>query len=384
MTAATRDPRRPLPSPSKTRAAVAPFPGAPPALAIRVGLRARSLLRRLTDRLSPPELVVFDRATAIAEGALFGAIARADVADLLEERGPLDAAAVAEARGLDADATHRALRALAASGVFTLRADGRFENNRLSRALRSGTDERTREMAIYFTSPSNAEAWLACAHTLETGESSFEHVHGKTVWEWFDAHPDEREIFAHAMMGITRVDAPVVARLYPFEDVARVCDVGGGRGTLLSEILKRHAHLRGVLCDAAGVCESARQLLAERGVAHRVELAPGSFFERVPSGADLYVLKNILHDWDDDTCRVILRVVRRAMQPGQRLLVCESLVEKNSRDPLGTRADLQMMMVCRGRERSRAELHELFEATGFAPARTFPFPTVSLVEAVAR
>ncbi len=128
-----------------------------------------------------------------------------------------------------------------------------------------------------------------------------------------------------------------------------MCDVGGGRGTLLSEILKRHEHLRGVLCDAAGVCESARQLFAERGVAERVELAPGSFFERVPSGADLYVLKNILHDWDDDACRVILRVVRAAMRPGERLLVCETLVEKNSRDLLGTRADLQMMMVCRGR-----------------------------------
>src|SRR5581483_1442669 len=111
-------------------------------------------------------------------------------------------------------------------------------------------------------------------------KSAFARVNGKSVWTWFDEHEDEREMFAHSMMGITVQDAPVIARLYPFHEVKRLCDVGGGRGTLLSEIVLRHPHVRGVLCDAEGVVASARELLAARGVADRVDLAPGSFFER--------------------------------------------------------------------------------------------------------
>src|SRR5262249_54729519 len=153
-----------------------------------------------------------------------------------------------------------------------MRGDGRFANNRISRALRAGALARTREWTLYFSSGSNATAWLDVARTLETGESAFKRGHGVNVWERFDAHPDEREMFAHSMMGITVLHAPAIAALYPFSEVKRLCDVGGGRGTLLGEIVLRHPHIQGVLCDGAGVIESARELLASRGVAERVEL----------------------------------------------------------------------------------------------------------------
>jgi hypothetical protein len=204
------------------------------------------------------------------------------------------------------------------------------------------------------------------------------------VWEWFDAHPDEREMFAHCMLGITVMDAPVIAKLYPFGEVKRLCDVGGGRGTLLSEIVLRHPQLQGVLYDSPGVIDSARALLEQRGVASRIELVTGSFFESVPTGSDAYLMKNILHDWDDDTCKRLLAVVRKAMEPKTRLILCEALVDQNSRDLIGTRADLQMMIACHnGRERSLRELDLLLEATGFRYRRVFPFPTVSVVEAEA-
>jgi hypothetical protein len=158
-----------------------------------------------------------------------------------------------------------------------------------------------------------------------------------TLWQWFDEHTDEREIFAHAMMGLTVGDAPVIAKLYPFREIVPVCDVGGGRGTLLSELLIRHPHLKGVLCEGPGVLESARTLFEARGVLDRVDLVPGTFFESVPTGADAYLLKNVLHDWDDATCVKILRVVRAAAAPGARLLVAESLVERDSRDLIPAR-----------------------------------------------
>ena len=227
-------------------------------------------------------------------------------------------------------------------------------------------------------------SWTDLERTLVTGDNAFERVFGKHVWAWFDEHPDEREMFAQAMMGITVRDAPQVATLYPFAEVKTVCDVGGGRGTLLSELLIRHPHLHGILCDGAGVLDSAKSLLAARGVESRVTLSPGSFFEAVPTGADVYVLKNILHDWDDATCRRILTVVRRAMAPGQRLVIVDAHIEKNDADNLGAFVDLQMMMVCaNGRERSRGELEALLSATGFRPGRCFPYPTVSVLEGLA-
>ena len=205
-----------------------------------------------------------------------------------------------------------------------------------------------------------------------------------SVWEWFDGHPHERETFALAMMTMTLAQAPGIAKTYPFREVRRVCDVGGGRGTLLSEILLHHPNVRGILCDAPGVLESARRFLGRRGVLDRVELVPGSFFDEVPSGADAYLLKNVLHDWDDARSLIILRTCRAAMERGARLLVLESIVEEDC-DDFGVMADVQMMMVCcDGRERGRAEFARLLAEGGFRLERVLETPTpIAILEAIA-
>jgi hypothetical protein len=360
-----------------------PFPAAPPAFAIRAALRARRALLALADRLVPAQVAVFERSVGAAWTQVLGVAARHALADVLAD-GPLSADEIAARTGLDADALHRVLRGLAFGGVFRLRGDGRFENNRLSDALRGGRPHRAREWVEYFASGSNVRAWHDLDATVRSGEGAFGRVHGMGVWDWFDREPHERETFAQAMMGLTIADAPVVASLYPFGEVQTVCDVGGGRGTLLSEILIRHEGVRGVLCDGEGVVASAASLLEARGVAGRVECVPGDFFASVPTGCGAYVLKNILHDWDDERCRAILRVVRRAATPGARVLVVESLLERNEARSHAVLADLQMMVVTDGgRERSRAELEALLADTGFRPARVFPFPTVAILEGIA-
>lgn len=376
-------PRRSLPPPSPLDGALtaAPLPAPPPALLVRAALGLRRTLLALADRVVPAHVPIFERSTGVMQTMLLGAVARRGVADLLLE-GPLDAATIAARTGSDADTMHRILRALATIGIFELRVDGRFANNRLSHALVGGRLERTREWVQYCGSQSNVAAWAEVERTLLDGHNSFEPLFGMTLWDWFERHADEREMFAQAMMGLTIADAPVIARLYPFAEVASICDVGGGRGTLLSELLIRHRHLTATLCDSAGVLQSARTLLGQRGVLERVSLVPGSFFDAVPAGCEAYLLKNILHDWDDARCRVILGNVRRAMSPGQRLLVIEQLVERNDTRGLGPLADVQMMVACAdGRERAVAELHALLEATGFTPARVFRHPMIGLVEA---
>lgn len=358
-----------------------PFPTPAPSFAVRAALRLRQALLRAVDAVTPVELVLLERATGLAITHVLAAVAHLQVADRLGDRA-LTAQQLAATVRADPELLHRSLRALAAVGFFTLDAQGRFRNNRLSRALGSGTLTRLRESLLYFASASNAAAWADFDRTLQTGESAFERVHGATVWDWFDAHPGEREVFASMMMGITTLDAPVIARSFPFAEATVVCDVGGGRGTLLSEVLLRHPHLRGILSDAPGVLESARALLAQRGVAARVTLSPGSFFEGVPAGADTYLMKNILHDWDDATCLRILAKVRASMTAQARLLVCETLLERNDAHPLRALADLQMVVACSGRERSLEDFRALLSRAGFRLGRVFPNESTSVLEAL--
>jgi hypothetical protein len=361
----------------------APYPDLPPPWLQRLGLWLHRLLRAASDAVVPPQLAILERSIGAGTTQLLGLVARHRIADLLGDR-PQGAAELARSAGLDPDVLHRSLRALATGEIFRLRPDGRFEHTRLSLALRSGNLARSREWCEYFASASNVAAWAALEETARTGKSAFPQVHGTSVWRWFEAHPEERELFAQTMMGITVGQAPLVANLYPFRELERVCDVGGGRGALLSELLIRHPHLRGTLLDAAGVLTSAAALLERRGVSDRVRLVPGSFFEAVPTGADAYLLKNVLHDWDDARCAQVLGVCRAAMAPGQKLLVIETVTEHAQTAGLGPLSDVQMMVVCDdGRERSLGEYRALLERSGFRLARVFAAPVVSVLEGVA-
>lgn len=358
------------------------LPRVPPGLVIRAAIGLHRLARRIADRIVPPEAVLFDLTFGVVRTAMLGALARLAIPDLLEER-PLTAAEIAARVGTDPDATHRMLRALAWERVLRLDARGQFHNTRVSRTLCSGHLTRGRAWTTYFASPANQRAYIALEHVLRTGKNAFARANGQGIWAWLDVHPDEREQFAQAMSGLTVHDAPLVARLYPWHEVTTVCDVGGGRGTLLSELLLSHRHLRGVLCDGAGVIASAASLLRARGVADRVELVAGSFFDAVPAGADAYLLKHVLHDWDDARAEQILRVVRRAMQPGQRVVVAELLLDRNQVG-VATLSDVHMMTVAdEGRERSRAELERLLTAAGFRPGRVRITPTLAVLEGVA-
>lgn len=360
-----------------------PLPAPPPAGLVRVVLRVHGWLQALTRRLLPPDVQIAELATGLAWSHALAAIVRAGVPDTLDEV-PTPAHALAARLHLDADMLHRTLRAMATRGIFHMDGQGCFTHTAASRALRTDNPSAAAAFSEYFASASNAASWAAFGRTLQTGESAFESVHGMSVWEWFDQHAHERETFAHAMAGMTRADAPWVATLYPFDEIGRLCDVGGGRGILLSELLVRFPRLHGSLCDAAAVLHAARTTFEARGVADRVELIPGSFFDRVPSGVDAYLLKNILHDWDDERCRRILGVIRAAAGPGARLLVVETLVERLSRDPIGCGADLQMAIACaRGRERDVAEFQRLLDASGFAPGRVRRSPVVSVIEGIA-
>ena len=204
------------------------------------------------------------------------------------------------------------------------------------------------------------------------------------MWDWFAAHPEEEQLFAAAMRSITELDGPVLAASSLWPDTGVVCDVAGGAGTLLAEVLVSRPGLRGVLVEAPGVLREASKHLSERGVLDRVELVEGDLFGSIEAKADVYAMKNILHDWDDPTCARMLASVRATMPPRSRLLVIEQLQEPNEPHPFASLSDLQMLTQCvDGRERSRAELQRLMAGAGLKPGRVERSGVSALVEGVA-
>lgn len=354
----------------------------PPGFAVNFAFGLRRLLIGLANSIVPTSLPLFEKSMGMMDTVMLSIAARYEIADMLEET-PQSAEAMASRQGIHSETLHRVLRALASRGVFRLDNEGRFHNNRLSKALLKANATANREWAQYFGSQSNMLAWLNLPNTMTSGASSFDQLFGMTVWDWFEKHPDEQEMFAHSMMGVTALQAPIIVRAYPFGEIKTLCDIGGGRGTLLSEILIHHKNLQGILLDAPGVLQSADALLKAKGVESRVQRVAGNFLDRIPL-ADAYILKNIFHDWDDEFCSQILQTLKKTIQKGQKVLIIEQLVERNCSTGVGPASDAQMMVVCSGgKERSQAEIQDLLIKNGFQLGRTFLHPIVSIIEGVA-
>jgi hypothetical protein len=349
---------------------VAVEPVVPPRYAVRLAVSLRTQLMRLADRLVPAPVVLLDHSFGFERTMLLRTAAKLQIADHLVQ-GPQTAEELAATIGrVNVDALHRTLRALASIGVFELDEQGRFRNNRVSEALRKGIPASMNAWATYCGSKSNLAAWADYEETVATGKNAFSRVHGKDCWAYFNEHPDEGSAFAQSMADVTDLQAPAIAEADPFRDIGVLCDVAGGRGSMLSAVLQRHPKVRGWLFDEAQVLESAPAFLRARGVADRVELKPGNMFNDIPPGAEAYLLKDILHDWDDDRSLAILKNVRRAMNPGGRVLLAEILVERTSSELPGPMVDCHMLAVLlEGRQRSLAEFRTLLTRAGFELAR---------------
>jgi hypothetical protein len=361
------------------------MPPVPPPRAVDAALALRRLLLRAADSLLPPWAAVWDRTMGVGRTQMIGVVAELGVADVIAADGPSTAEELASKLSVDADALHRVLRAVAVDGLLRVDRRGRFRLTRLGRTLRSDSPATLRPWARYMALKSTRDAWGDLEESVRTGRSAFDRVHGMSVWDWFAAHPDEERLFAAAMRSITEFDGPALAGSELVLDAGTICDVAGGAGTLLGEVLVARPGLRGVLLEAPGVLAEAEKHLGSRGVRERVELIEGDLFGELPEvGADLYLLKNILHDWDDPTAARILAGVRGAMPAGARLVVIEQIQERNEPHPFASLSDIQMLTQCvDGRERSREELQALLRGAGFEPGRVARAGVSQLVEGVA-
>jgi DNA-binding transcriptional ArsR family regulator len=360
------------------------MPNRPPPRAAVSGIMAtRRALLALADRLLPAHFALFDKTIGLGRTHVLGTLAELRVADVLAER-PQTAEELAARLDLHADTLHRVLRAAAVEGLVKLDRRGRFKLGRLGEPLRSDSPHSLSDWARYLASPATTQAWAGLTESVRTGEAAFPRVHGMSVWQWLAEHPDEERAFAGGMRRITEELAPAIVAGYDWPSGGVVCDVAGGVGTLLAAILRDRPDLRGVLVDGPGVLAEANTWLSSVGLRDRVDLREGNIFEKVDAEADVYLLKDVLHDWGDPACAQILSTVRATMPAGSRLILVEDLQERNKPSPTASLTDLQMLTQCDdGRQRSADELRRLLEGAGLRPGAVNLTSGPALVEGLA-
>lgn len=312
---------------------------------------------------------------------LLVAACRLKLADLVGER-PRTASELASATGTHAPSLRRALRGLVSWGFFSEQPDGTFAATGVSELFRSDKPG-MRNMAVML-SHEGYRVWAELVGALRSGRPMFEQLYGKSRWQQMAEDPLDAAEFNAAMVETsTRVGREFVAA-YDVGDARRVVDVGGGNGALLAAVLRMHPSLEGILFDLPAGLAGAADGMKAAGVTGRVSFAEGSFFESVPAGADLYLLKSIIHDWDDEHAVAILKTCREAMNGHARLVLVERTLPEGApdeHDMPGLMSDLHMMVMLGGRERTTSEYGGLFKDAGLRLTRDVPMSDFHAIEA---
>ena len=290
--------------------------------------------------------------------------AKLGLADLLED-GPRSSEELAGATAMHEPSLYRILRTLAAIGVLTETEQGVFGLTLLGETLRTNAVGSLRPLAICMGGQCNWQAWGDILHSVKTGESAFEHVFGTGFFQHLDRHPDNAKQFVEAMNCCSALYNEAIVAAYDFSRFEKIVDIGGGQGRLITEILKATRTTRGILFDTPHLTPGAERLFEQEGIKDRCETATGDFLESVPEGGDAYLLKHIIHDWDDARAIEILKNCRRSMSKDARLLLMEEIVASDSEFAPAKILDLQQLLMPGGRERTEEEYRKLLEAAGF-------------------
>lgn len=331
---------------------------------------------------APPPPSIMQLATGFWVSQALYVAAKLGIADLLEN-GPQSSEALANAAGAHAGALHRVLRALASFGLFAEDEDGRFRNTRATQPLQTGAPDSLRAFVIMLGEPESWRSWGDMLHSVKTGQSAFEHVFGSPIFQYMAEHHEAARIFDEAMISRSASENEAVLKAYDFSGVNRLIDVGGGRGALLSAILNAWPRTLGVLFDLPHVIDGSRVSLGSGAKAGRCRLVSGDFFrDALPPAGDVYLLKKIIHDWDDERARTILQGCRRAMSGNARLLLIEPIVPPGNGTSFAKLLDLLMLVWPGGRERTEGEHRALLASSGLHLSRVIPTQSpLSIIEA---
>ncbi len=320
----------------------------------------------------PPHLVMLQMATGNWVSQCIYAAAKLGIADLLKT-GEKSCDELAMLTKSHAPSLYRLLRALAGMGVFAETEPRQFVLTPLAQCLRSEVPESIRGTSIMLGDRELYDSWGDILHSIQTGESGFEHLFDMNVAEYCAENPETAAVIDQGMTSLSSTEIAAVVASYDFSSIRHLIDVAGGEGSLLTTILKANPQMEGVLFDLPEVIERVKPRIAQEAIADRCQLVAGGFFESVPAGADVYLLKHILHDWDDERSVAILKNCYNAMAANSKLLVVEMVIPPGNALFMGKLLDMHMLMVCPGgKERTEEEYRALFEAAGFQLTRIVP------------
>lgn len=330
------------------------------------------------QNLSPPELMNRMLTGYWATQCLYVA-AKLGIADLLIT-GPRSADELAMVTSTHAPSLYRLLRGLASLGVFAEVEGKKFALTPLAECLRSDSPSSQRALAI-MSGEEHYKAWGELLYSVQTGKTAFDMLYGMPVFDFLSKHEEQARNFDAAMVGVHGRETSAMTDAYDFSSFGVLADVGGGNGSLLTTVLKKNPSLKGMLYDLPGVTERAKASLQAAGVLARCQVVGGSFFESVPAGADAYLMRHIIHDWDDEKCITILKNIHSVIKPDGKLLVVEGVIPPGNDPNFGKLLDLTMLTIPGGKERTEAEYRELFAAGGFTLTRIVPTEAeVSVIE----
>ncbi len=354
----------------------------PPVWFIRALNAFRLGLLRLHRMTFPANVVLYERFTSLWVLPAIRVAAELDIAAILE-KGPLSVEQLAERTGSDKEALLRMMRALASENIFKKTKDGLYKNTSLSRVLTDGKGS-LRSMLMQHLGTVNWTTLNDLSYSIKTGKSAFSKIYGKKLYDYLSEHPEESALFDRSMTNLSEISIEPILSAVDFTNYPVIADIGGGEGLLLSSILYKHKKSRGILFDLPEAVTNAEMTLGKFDVTDRIQVIPGSFFNTVPAGADVYLLKNVIHNWSVEESVNILNNIRNAMPPHGKILIIEMILDEENHASFGKLIDLQMMVFMQaGKERTLKEFESLLQQAGLRLNRMIPtIAPISIIEAV--
>ncbi len=352
----------------------------PPVWIIKLTGKIRQFLIRLSKKMAPQHIIMFEMAHAFWLSKAMGTAAELNIADVVQS-GKTDINEIAKATNTNTDALYRLMRALASEGIFKEKNTKTFVMTPRAKALLN--DSPVKYMIQHHAGKENWKIFSELTQCIRTGKNSAEKVLGMSVFEFLEKNKDKSIVFNKSMKNGSQLAVTPTLMSYQFGTYKKIIDLGGGSGYLLSAILEKNKNATGIVFDLPHVVKDAHETFKSLNVSNRVQVVSGSFFDDIPSGGDLYILKSVLHDWDDEDSIKILKNIRKVAKPNTKLIIVESLVESDNKPLFGKFVDLQMLCIVNGKERNLEEYKALLNNSGFKLNRTFnTFAAFSIIEVV--
>ncbi len=330
----------------------------------------------------PPEAVLTQMITGSLGSQAVYVAAQLGIADLLAN-GPRNVDELAKDANADSSSLYRVLRALASFGVFQELENQVFALTPTGELLRSDSPRSLRDLAIFMGEDWHWRVWGRTLYSVRTGKAAWGEVHGQEVFPYFASNPEAAKIFDRAMTSLSNLAIKAVVEGYDFSDIETLVDVAGGHGRLLTAILDEHTSMHGVLFDQPHVLDGAKDNEHVKALSERMRLVSGDFFESVPGGFDGYIMKHIIHDWDDERAVRILRNIRNVMREDGRVMLVEAVITTEGQQDFGKLLDIEMLVSPGGKERTASEYKDLFARAGLKMTTIVPTKSpYSVIEAV--